>query len=200
MNHMEWMRWRSTTEVVRNLIEAVGLVIAGFWVLVTFGLQSCPTRDKQFDSIDKLTWSEGPTPDTCVATYYVMLKNMSSRTLKIGRADVRLFGVTPSAPTEATPAFVYAEAFLPKRNEDYIFYQTLGPPSGSFVDFYAPNGSDDETFRWIFTKPKRPKWVAAEVKFFEPGAKQPIWEVSQVSQVCGSQNAPVVASAPALPQ
>ncbi|HSY48473.1 MAG TPA: hypothetical protein VLC46_06665 [Thermoanaerobaculia bacterium] len=196
MQRIEWTRWRTTTEVAKNLVEAVGLLIAGLWVLLTFGLQSCPAREKQFDSVDKLTWTEGPTPQTCVANYYVMLKNISSRTMRIGRADVRLFRVVPSTPNEMRPAFLNADASRPKRKEDYMFYQTLLPPTGAFVDLYPPNGSNDTTFRWIFTKPKTPTWIAAEVWFFEPGAKQLIWEVSEVSQVCEGNPIGVSSSAP----
>jgi hypothetical protein len=182
--NVQWRQSRIVTDIIRSIIESVGLVIAGVWVLFTFGLQSCPAREKQFDSQEKLTWTDGPTPDTCIANYYVLLKNLSSRKLWIARTNVDIFRVSPVAPTESKPTFVDAEVFRPKRAQDYLFHESLDPVTGPFVDYYAPNGADDTTFHWIFKRPTLPEWVAIEVKFYEKGESKTIWEVSQVSEVC----------------
>lgn len=133
-------RWNSRhviSEVVKNWVEVLALCVAGIWALLVFGLQTLPVREKQFDSQAKLTWLEGPAPDTCIADWYVLVKNISSRSLTVRRIDVHVWKFELPVPLATKAAYIDVDTYRPAHPEQYLYSREFEKSSDPLVDEYA---------------------------------------------------------------
>jgi len=180
-------KWRAISDTVKNWMQIVGLVFGGVWVVMTFGLQSCPSREKQLDGTSALEWSAGPTPDTCILSWDITVSNPTTRSIRIRRADVNVWEYQPLRRKDGGPALVDTERFRPKTFAKYLFHKSFSDRIDSFVDPYPPRGTAEEEFQWVFTRPAgRQQWIVVELELYESKSDRlPLWFISRTTEVCG---------------
>jgi hypothetical protein len=180
----KWEHRRVVSDIWKNWFQVIALSIAGIWAVFTFALQSLPNREKQFTSEYSLTWSDGPTPETCVADFYVKVRNISARSVDVRQVDVRMWSYRPPVPSGDEPGYVDAETFRPK-GDHYLSQKKFTLSDDPLVDRYAPNGVSDNTFEWVFRRPKVPAWISLEVELYgDKAASESLWFASETSAVC----------------
>ena len=184
----KWPRWRDTSEVWKNWVEVAGLGIAGVWILIVFGLQSCPTREKQFSSETTFSWKDGPTRETCIAEFYVKITNISARSINIRRVDVRVWQYSLLAPTNGRPGYIDTEQVRPQHESGYAFLARFTGEHAPIVDEYSPNGATEHEFQWVFQRPPEPMWAVLEIQLYENiSDKDSLWHVWDTERICSPE-------------
>ena len=192
-------RRKTLSELVKNCVEIVALVVGGVWVALTFGLKECPAREPHFESTAKLTWYDDSDPTRCYAGWQVALKNISSRRIDVGYVEVAAWSFVPPAPTEK-PAYLDFQRLRPTDQKLFLFARSFeastAPNSAEpFVDHYAPGSTSSHTFEWIFKKPSQEQWVGMELALFRSrGDEQALWYIYDWSPICDEDNS----SAPSI--
>ena len=180
-----WERRRIISEISAHWVQVIGIVVAGAWVVLTFGLKDLPTREEQFLSESELRWKNGATADTCIAEWYVKLRNNSRRSIDVRRVELRIWPYSLPSPQKGAPAFIDTEKVRPGAKREYLFHRELIGREDGLVDPYSPDGVSEGTFEWVFLREPQPRWVTLEIEAYRnQNGTDSLWFLSTTARVC----------------
>jgi len=187
-------RCKRFTEAAKDVVQLVAIVVGGIWVLLTFGLKECPTREPHFEVNSNVIWYESPMPQTCYAGWQVSVKNLSSRAVEIGHVKVAAWPFEPPMPGEK-PTFVEFSKFRPTDPDKFFFNREFDrgdPPEAEkpLIGHYAPDVTASHSFEWIFKKGDSKTWVGFELAFYsDKKDKNALWYAYEWWPMCPPEKA-----------
>jgi len=176
-------RRRARSEIVKNWVEVIGLLVGGGWILLTFGLRECPTRKTNFEPTADFSWDTND--ERCTANWHLALKNISSGIAEVNRVRFVAWTFDPPAPSGDAAAFVDLDALRPKGRERVVFERWFDRPDDPFVYDFPPNGMSAHMFELIFQRPSKPTYVVFEIELYRAKDDPPIWRSFDWSPICG---------------
>jgi hypothetical protein len=142
-------KWSARIEILKNLAEILGLMVAGYWAYWQFGLFQRPTLEPRLEVSSSLQWPSGrlSDPNYCLAQFGVDVSNKGKVPVDITTAHLRAW-IVKSSPMEG-----YVDLGELIKGGRSLVDQTVTPETvNSHVGHYALDASLHNDYDFVLKK------------------------------------------------
>jgi len=129
--------------IVKDIVQTFGIIAAGIFAVVKFGIIDEPTLEKQLRVSGSLNWLQRP--DFCIGYVEIEVTNMSKSRIDVGKIDGASWLIDePVKPPDHITHFDIRNTIAHKDPSDPFSYI-----NGPLVHLYLPGQSSHHTFEWL---------------------------------------------------
>lgn len=82
---------KTVSEIAKNVVEVLALIVAGFWAYTQFHENESPSLELRSFSESKLAWLEVSEPTYCAGELSINIKNIGKKSFDLQSAIIRIW-------------------------------------------------------------------------------------------------------------
>lgn len=140
---------KDVLEIVRTIVEIVALIVAGIWAYSKYLDIEKPLLALRLKSNSDLGWYQTRQPDSCLARFGVVFKNIGTTPIQIDRVTIRAWII--DIPLSAKP-MTYIDPLSLIDKMPTIEKQFADTKAGGLLGSYPVDVEKQIDFNFIFKK------------------------------------------------
>jgi hypothetical protein len=156
-------------EVIKNIVQILAIIIAGFWTYILFVQQDAPILEPRASTNGNLSIQPIQNSDNCELIYNVGLRNIGTTSFDVTKVTVKGWNFQRQAPGEFAQ---FLDVQLIQKQANLFFNKAYTDENNDpdvtkpfYIEHYPPDHQYNNTFSWI-VKNDSETWVLIHVQFF----------------------------------